>query len=413
MICGEDVSDTEGRSSDLLSQLARLVVDDPDFAKIDSKLDVFCPFEAMNMVRAEIRHSAFLATVIDPGGTHGFGDTCLRALLDLAIIGSAGTSASRLDLHLAELGNAYIRREWRSIDLIAVIAEARIVLAVEVKIDASEHGDQLSRYRKIVEETWPGEDWTRILVYLTLEGREASEDSWVPVSFADVLDHFERVLDQGNGIALARTMLRAYIDMARRRLMDQDDLTDVARRLWERHGAALEFLVENRPNPTLELMRALEDAAQDVSEDVRAQTGIAIVLDRCTNSYVRFAVPDWDQIPGMLDGSGWTPSRRLLLFECEGYREKFQMRLMLGKGVQSSREEIYERIIAASAAGIVAKGALAPQYQTLASKRIGIDLNKGEFPDHFERLKAGATSFIAGHVTQVDVALKSGLNPTN
>ena len=38
-------------------------------------------FEAVNMVRQEIRHSSFLAFLLNPAESHGLGDRFLRAIL--------------------------------------------------------------------------------------------------------------------------------------------------------------------------------------------------------------------------------------------------------------------------------------------------------------------------------------------
>lgn len=390
------------------ADLAALIIDDPEFRALDRAFDVFCPFEAMNAARVELRHSAFLATLLDPLGTHGFGDACLRALMDLTVEASGDPALSRLNLHMAELGDAEIRREWRSIDVLAIMPSAKMVLCVEVKVDAGEHSDQLVRYRETVEAAWPGPDWTRLFVFLTAQGIKPTDSGWAALPLATLTERFAVLVKQGGGIEMARAMLDAYVNMIRRRYVADNDLTDMARRLWQRHAAALEFLAENRPDPTRELTAALQEDFPRVREGVMQECDQELSLDHCTNSYVRFAVPAWDTFPGMLLGDGWVPSHRLLLFEVEGYRNRFTVKLVLGRGDPSAREELHNKILEAPDSSIQRRKTFAPQFHTLVSRKITVDAEKeGEFAEKLEKLRDETIRFISEHVPALDRALRT------
>ena len=64
-----------------MEALEGLVVGNADFEEVERLQDVFCPFEAIGMVRQEIRHAHYLAHCLDPQRPHGFGAECLRALM--------------------------------------------------------------------------------------------------------------------------------------------------------------------------------------------------------------------------------------------------------------------------------------------------------------------------------------------
>jgi hypothetical protein len=98
-------------------RLADLVMLDEDFAKLEQILDIFCPFEAVGMVRQEIRHAHFLAYYLDPNRPHGFGDACLRAFLTKAIEAQGKTGPSGigiLDIHMMDLQNGLVAYSCRS-----------------------------------------------------------------------------------------------------------------------------------------------------------------------------------------------------------------------------------------------------------------------------------------------------------
>ena len=390
------------------ANLAALIIDDPEFRVLDRAFDVFCPFEAMNAARVELRHSAFLATLLDPLGTHGFGDACLRALMDLTVEASDDPALSRLNLHMAELGDAEIRREWRSIDVLAIMPSAKMVLCVEVKVEASEHSDQLARYRETVEAAWPGPDWTRLFVFLTAQGIKPSDSGWAALPFAMLTQRFAVLVQQGGGIEMARAMLNAYVNMIRRRYVADNDLTEMARLLWQRHTAALEFLVDNRPDPTGELMSALREEFNEIRRGVLRECDRELMLDHCSKGYVRFAVPVWDSVPGMLLGDGWTPSKRLVLFEVVGSRNSFYVKIVLGQGDLNAREDIHNKIVDAPDAVIQRRKTFSPKYQTLVSRKINVDAEKeGEFAEKLAKLRDETVRFISEHLPVLDSALRA------
>ena len=68
-------------NQNLYASLESLFISNPEFEKLEADLDVFCPFEAIGMVKQEIRHAHFLSYIFDPNRPHGFGIECLRALM--------------------------------------------------------------------------------------------------------------------------------------------------------------------------------------------------------------------------------------------------------------------------------------------------------------------------------------------
>jgi hypothetical protein len=58
-------------------QLKRLE-NDPDFQALERELGGFNILEVLGVVRHELRHSDFLAFLLDPSGKHGMGDFFLK-----------------------------------------------------------------------------------------------------------------------------------------------------------------------------------------------------------------------------------------------------------------------------------------------------------------------------------------------
>ena len=65
--------------------LATFVYNNPNLERLEALLDDFNPFVALRWTRQELRHSSFLAWILDPSETHGLGDYFLRTFLKQAV----------------------------------------------------------------------------------------------------------------------------------------------------------------------------------------------------------------------------------------------------------------------------------------------------------------------------------------
>ena len=342
----------------VLAALQALVVNDDDFEELDRSSDVYCPFEAIGMVRQEIQHGHFLAHCLDPQRPHGFGSEALRAFLRAAASAQAAGdvapgSITPLDAHLLQCERAQVRREWRRIDLLVILADERLIVAVELKIDASEHSGQLRRYRETVRAEWPEADgWRHLFLYVTREGEPPSEQDgtgWASLGLAQVAAELDGLVERQIGAGPARQMLAAYLSMLRRYVVANERAEEVAAKLWSRHREALEFLVERRPSSGNGVMNLLFQARETLAKDMAQHGRTKLALDHSTPTTIRLAVPAWDDLPDFIQASGWTPSNRLILLEIapDGDRDAIRARFVIGPGPANVRERYYETLVGA------------------------------------------------------------------
>ena len=64
-----------------LEALEQFVVDNDRLLELEARIGRFNIFDALGIVNAEIRHSNFLAWLLDPGESHGMGGLFLKAVL--------------------------------------------------------------------------------------------------------------------------------------------------------------------------------------------------------------------------------------------------------------------------------------------------------------------------------------------
>lgn len=335
---------------EIYRQLEALVLGDEDeaFQKIERTLRVFCPFEAMGMVDAEIRHSNFLAAMLDPFGPHGLGEQLLRSFIDSILVKLGPLSGfSRLSLHLRNLDEAIIRREWNHIDLLVELPSARLVLVFELKINARESRGQLDAYNTIVNKQWPaiGErPWHRLFFFLTPDILKPSNDVWQAIGYHIVTDAIRVVLKRNApNTSPALMMLSAYSDMLRRHHMKDDELAEIAQSLWKRHPEALRFLMDQQPDETGDLSSLIKARLSEIAKAASTES-ISLIANDASEPTARLYVSGWNSFQDKVKSNGAASARHLVWIAIRCQRGQVYGRLVLGPGPREIREAIFNEV---------------------------------------------------------------------
>src|SRR4051812_24401029 len=99
----------------ILGHLNRFVSDlegDGDLERLEDNLREFNLFVALGAVSAELRHSSFLAWLLDPNENHGFGDIIVKRILQRSIINAGTATITPIGIDLMDLSDLEVRREW-------------------------------------------------------------------------------------------------------------------------------------------------------------------------------------------------------------------------------------------------------------------------------------------------------------
>ena len=109
--------------------------DDPDFNAIHQRLSPFNLFEAKGVIRAELRHSNFLAYLLSPSRPHGLGARPLVAVVRaiLARLPVGERPIGMLELIAGQLDDAIVYRERDNIDTLIELPTLKLVVAIENK----------------------------------------------------------------------------------------------------------------------------------------------------------------------------------------------------------------------------------------------------------------------------------------
>jgi hypothetical protein len=320
--------------------LEKFVLHNEELAHLEELTGQFNLFEALGLVRQEIRHSNFLAWLMNPAQTHGLGDSFLKAFLMKTSVKARmpgiEKTISPVDVDVWDLTETEIRREWRNIDITLLDESNKLVCVIENKVHSGEHSDQLRRYREAVEREF--RDYTRHYVLLNVSGEEPSDSEYyVGVTYDEVCDVIERLLKMrastiGDDVAMA---LSHYVTMIRRRVMPDREIQELCRRIYSKHRAALDLIYEHRPDRQAEIRDAL-------LKMIKADPDFTLV--RSSKDFINFFPKLWDR-PELQRGT-WDKSAMMVLFQfvnsIQWNPNSLGLALWVGPGEENVRRQIYE-----------------------------------------------------------------------
>ena len=301
--------------------LEALVIDNPDLESLEYLLDQFNIFEAIGMVRQELRHS-------------DLGDDFVKRLLQKAITGAVHNllPISPIDLDVWGLDEMIVQREWQNIDILLLDEAHHLAIILENKGTSQDHSKQLQRYRKLIQQQYP--DWRILGLFLTPEGDAPTDETYLSVSYETVCQLIEQLLASrastlGPDVAV---LMSHYVQMLRRHIVSDSEIADLCRRIYRKHQRALDLIYEHRPD----MQANLHDELLNL---VTSTPGLR--LDYESKSYILFWIDEWS-VPALLTGEGWRPEGRIMLFQFENLADRLQLKLLIGPGPLEIRQKLHE-----------------------------------------------------------------------
>lgn len=319
-------------------QLEELVLD-PDLETLEGQIGRFNLFEALRVVQQEIRHSAFLAYLLDPNESHGLSDSFAIRLLQRAVTAEAkaAPSVTAVDLDAEGLKDALVFTEREGIDILLVDDHLRLTVVLENKIGTGEHSDQLKRYRVQAGRWYPNHRFLGIL--LTPVGTDPTDPHYVPMSYATVADELKHLLQtRGSSIGIEiRIAIEHYMTVVRRHIVGEPEIERLCSKIIAKHRSTLELLQQymgTQAGPVRRILEQLIDASPD-----------RVRKDDCNNTYIRFVPCEWDTA-ALKHADNWTTTLRIVLIELVHEHDMVRLKIMLGPGPQAVREKVFKAALA-------------------------------------------------------------------
>lgn len=174
--------------------LEKFVIENRDLEALEAKIAKFNIFEAVGMVRQEIKHSRLLRFLLDPSEKHRLGDLFLKKFLVSILTGAENLSLTNLEIALADFSDAEVKCEWKYIDILIHSPSNDLVCVIGNKVDSSEHGNQLCDYEQTIYQEFP--DYRKVFLYLTKEGIPVTCQEWLPIEYGTVASILEHICNE-------------------------------------------------------------------------------------------------------------------------------------------------------------------------------------------------------------------------
>lgn len=313
-------------------ELEQFIVNNNDLERLEIGLNKFNIFEKLSLQHYEIRHSNTLAYLFNPKEDHGLSDYFLKRFL-VNVYSNNITNISPITIDSMDLSDASIKREYKSIDILIISKSNNLVICIENKILSSESENQLATYRNTIKYLYS--KFKKSFIFLSPTGIEPSDiDNWVVADY-EIINHIlTNILTlKSNDLGDQQNIfISHYLEIIRRYLLENTNEKELARKIYNNHRKALDFIFNNIADQRSEIFNYIEEL---INKDKN------LVISYSTKSRIRFQTKFMDSLPKEGDRS-WNKVKEILLYEIQNNTDFINIILVIGPAKQEYREKIFK-----------------------------------------------------------------------
>ena len=214
-------------------------------------------FDILNINRQELRHSDFLAFLLDPNKSGEIGLQFLRNFLTLLSKDIVPTKLDFFTMLYGNIENANVRREVAvqngRIDILIELEitkdnKQNIVIAIENKVDTGEHDNQLGKYKEFLSSE-RYKDHVKVMLYLSPDKLEPSDNDWTAIDYEFVYTVLNRV-DTETADNTIKTLVNDYKKTIRSEfnMTNDNELKQQAFEIYKKNRKILDFIYNSKPD---------------------------------------------------------------------------------------------------------------------------------------------------------------------
>lgn len=249
-------------------------------------------FDILNIHRQELRHSDFLAFLMNPKRSGYIAQQFLQNFLSLLAQEYPQLNLDFFKIFFCNFEQVIVKREYKHIDLLLEIklSNETYIVVIENKIDSGEQiyedeevKGQLAKYKKIVEAEY--KNCVPIYLFLSPDKRQPSESGWTAIDYNLIYSVLCKVnIDTAD--STIKTLVQDYKKMIRSQFKMEKDraLREAALQIYNANADIFDFIFESLPN-------RVEETAKIIHKYLSKLDWITIVSKR-QNTYLDFRVND-------------------------------------------------------------------------------------------------------------------------
>lgn len=223
------------------------------FQQLNQQVDSFNILKILKLENHEIRHSNFLAWLLNPKENHRLHDYFLRKIIEHLILIDENYN-NALYKKVGEILNhslvdSYIYREVKTdknrfIDLVIVNQQLKYIFLIENKLYSTELRNQLDDYLSFIQHTF--KDFTIIPIYLTLDGEEPSNQQYFILTYERIesILHTILMLYQDQLSDIVYTFIENYSQILKEKYYPNQDQILQAIDIYRNHKLIIDELFE-------------------------------------------------------------------------------------------------------------------------------------------------------------------------
>lgn len=318
-----DMTNDNDNEHDLLALIDAICKLEMEY-QLGKRLNIF---EAVNMTRQEIRHSRFLAFLLDPRESHGLGDQFLRSVLKACASKHPSPPLSRLDVAISRLDDAIVHCERDRFDITVELPALSVMFVIENKIGAKEGGEQLNGYREKVESKYS--NYQFMGCFLTPDGYEGADNKWGQMSYTVISEELKLLHAANPSLSDdISVLLKHYIELIERKIVVPEKLIKACREIYKQHKNAIDLIWKHGSEPVLCL------ASQEFVEE---HEDLKIIREK--PNVVIFDYKAWGTLEGLPKAGikGWN-SEFPIVFVFELKNDTLSLRLEVGPFADNNKE---------------------------------------------------------------------------
>ena len=215
-------------------------------------------FKILKLTDTEIRHSNFLAWLLNPNESHSFGNKILKELICYVIRKNKSNIEIKFNLFDAMLWDyqvVNVYREKNNMDILIVLENEKLVICIENKTFSSEYTkkgkSQTEIYKNKIDELYPDANYKKLFIFLTPDGEEAKDkEHWIALSYDELIDILQKIYNNTNNNMNIeeKIFIKNYISGVKTRIMEDIDLQLICKKIYFKHKTALDLIIKNRPD---------------------------------------------------------------------------------------------------------------------------------------------------------------------